>query len=63
MPFIMAAISIIRFLKFIIWCEADILLLPGESMRLFSSKVFVNDKYHHIKFIIFQPTAIHSGKP
>ncbi len=44
-----SSISRLRFLKFIIWCEADILLLPGESMRLFSSKVFVNDKYHHIK--------------
>ncbi len=39
----------IALLKFIIWYEADILLLPGESMKLYSSKVLVNGKYHYIK--------------
>ena len=43
-----SSISGLRFLKFIIWYEADILLLPGESMKLYSSKVLVNDKYHYI---------------
>lgn len=44
-----SSISRLRFLKFIIWYEADILLLPGESMKLYSSKVLVNGKYHYIK--------------
>ena len=32
-----SAISSLRFLKFIMWYEADVILLPGESMKLYSS--------------------------
>ncbi|WP_159871823.1 MULTISPECIES: anti-adapter protein IraM [unclassified Raoultella] len=39
----------LRFLKFIIWYEADILLIPGESMKLYSSKVLIDNKYHFFK--------------
>ncbi|GEC69376.1 anti-adapter protein IraM [Raoultella terrigena] len=39
----------LRFLKFIVWYEADILLIPGESMKLYSSKVLINNKYHFFK--------------
>ena len=34
-----SAISSLRFLKFIMWYEADVILLPGESMKLYSSRV------------------------
>ena len=44
-----SSISGLRFLKFIIWYEADLLLLPGETMKLFSSKVLINDQYHSLK--------------
>lgn len=44
-----SSISSLRFLKFILWYEADILLLPGESMKLYSSRVLMNDQYHSLK--------------
>lgn len=44
-----SSISSLRFLKFILWYEADILLLPGESMKLYSSSVLINDQYHSLK--------------
>ncbi len=44
-----SAISSLRFLKFIMWYEADVILLPGESIRLYSSRVLINDQYHSLK--------------
>ena len=44
-----SSISGLRFLKVIIWYEADLLLLPGETMKLYSSKVLINDQYHSLK--------------
>ncbi len=44
-----SAISSLRFLKFIMWYEADVILLPGESMKLYSSRVLINDQYHSLK--------------
>ncbi|HIE4689086.1 anti-adapter protein IraM [Klebsiella pneumoniae] len=44
-----SAISSLRFLKFIMWYEADVILLPGESIRLHSSRVLINDQYHSLK--------------
>jgi hypothetical protein len=44
-----SSISSLRFLKFILWYEADILLLPGESMKLYSSSVLINEQYHAVK--------------
>lgn len=50
-----SAISSLRFLKFIMWYEADVILLPGESIRLYSSRVLINDQYHSLK--IYNITA------
>lgn len=44
-----SAISSLRFLKFIMWYEADVILLPGESMKIYSSRVLINDQYHSLK--------------
>ncbi|HDX8948398.1 TPA: anti-adapter protein IraM [Klebsiella oxytoca] len=44
-----SSISSLRFLKFILWYEADILLLPGESIKLYSSSVLINEQYHAVK--------------
>lgn len=44
-----SSISSLRFLKFILWYEADILLLPVESMKLYSSGVLINEQYHAIR--------------
>lgn len=44
-----SAISSLRFLKFIMWYEADVILLPGESMKFYSSRVLINDQYHSLK--------------
>ncbi|EIW9480478.1 TPA: anti-adapter protein IraM [Klebsiella aerogenes] len=44
-----SSISGLRFLKFIIWYEAELLLIPGETMKLYSSKVLINDRYHSLK--------------
>ncbi len=44
-----SAISSLRCLKFIMWYEADVILLPGESIRLYSSRVLINDQYHSLK--------------
>ncbi|WEF27889.1 anti-adapter protein IraM [Klebsiella aerogenes] len=44
-----SSISGLRFLKFIIWYEADLLLLPGETIKLYSSKVLINEQYHSLK--------------
>ena len=57
-----SAISSLRFLKFIMWYEADVILLPGESIRLYSSRVLINDQYHSLKSIILRCTTRRSGK-
>ena len=44
-----SSISSLRFLKFILWYDADILLLPGESIKLYSSSVLINEQYHAVK--------------
>ena len=44
-----SSISSLRFLKFILWYEADILLLLGESIKLYSSSVLINEQYHAVK--------------
>lgn len=57
-----SAISSLRFLKFIMWYEADVILLPGESMKLYSSRVLINDQYHSLKSTILRCTTRRSGR-
>lgn len=57
-----SSISSLRFLKFILWYEADILLLPGESIKLYSSSVLINEQYHAEKFITSRDTMKRSGR-